>query len=58
MRRNHSGLTQNCSFQSDNTTSMCVCVVEGVGKGVIGVVTLPVSGVIDFGSHAFESVHR
>jgi len=31
---------------------------EGVGKGVVGVVALPASGVIDFGSHAFESVHR
>ena len=37
---------------------VCVCVVKGVGKGVIGVVTLPTSGVIDFGSHAFESIHR
>ena len=32
--------------------------MEGVGKGVIGVVTLPAGGVIDFGSHAFETVHR
>jgi len=37
---------------------VCVCFVEGVGKGVIGVVTLPVGAIIDFGSHAFESVHR
>ena len=35
---------------------MCVC--EGVGKGVVGVITLPTSGVIDFGTHAFQSVHR
>ena len=31
---------------------------EGIGKGVIDAVALPVSGAIDFGGHAFETVHR
>jgi len=39
---------------------MCVSayVCSGVGKGMFGAVALPTGGVIDFGTHAFESVHR
>ena len=36
----------------------CVASVAGVGKGLIGAVVLPTSGVIDFGTRAFEGVHR
>ena len=44
----------------NNTTCVVYDIMfcEGVGKGVIGAITLPASGVIDLGTRAFESVHR
>ena len=36
---------------------MVVC-YAGVGKGMIGAVTLPTGGLIDFGTYAFEGIHR
>jgi len=33
-------------------------VVLGVGKGLVGVVTRPVSGVVDFASCSFEGIRR
>jgi vacuolar protein sorting-associated protein 13A/C len=31
---------------------------KGVGKGLVGVVTRPTSGVIDFASSSFEGIKR
>ena len=32
--------------------------VSGIGKGLVGVVTRPTSGVIDFASSSFEGIKR
>jgi len=56
-RRRSRLIQNNCFYQQP--TRVCVShATTGVGKGVIGAVTLPASGVIDFGTHAFEGVHR
>ena len=35
----------------------CIC-VAGVGKGLVGVITRPASGVVDFASISFEGIRR
>lgn len=36
----------------------CLAFVAGVGKGLVGVVTRPTSGVVDFASSSFEGIRR
>lgn len=47
-----------CSIDYSVVDLACVCVCVGLGKGIIGVVTRPVGGVVDFASSSFDGIRR
>jgi len=43
---------------ADGGEQLCCWFTAGVGKGLVGVITRPASGVVDFASSSFEGIRR